>query len=250
MQAAALAAATAVGLSLGLWAQCRWRRAALAIRSADENDMLTFVMRALCDSGCDTKRYGNHVLLYLTSHTDDNVSSVAAGAAMARAALPPGIQTLLLGLENEKLEPPTPCYGGPQVLEELLDREGLSHERLPYELPYANTLTEAETVIRECQRQNAMALVVVAPPFHMPRALLTFLSVCAREMPALHVYAAAGGTAPGWWNAEVVHSQGVVRGVRTDLVQGEVERMRRYCAKGDLLTPREALQLLARRDER
>ena len=69
-------------------------------------------------------------------------------------------------------------------------------------------------------------------------------------MPALHVYAAAGGTAPGRWNAEVVHSQGVVRGVRTDLVQGEVERMRRYCAKGDLLTPREALQLLARRDER
>ena len=123
-------------------------------------------------------------------------------------------------------------------------------EALPFDEPQGNSLTEAQTVVRACRELGVRALVIVSPAFHLPRALLTALSVAEREYSGLRVYAHPGGRAAGWWDEEVAHSQGVVRGVRAALCTGEVERIRIYSAKGDIVAPARALELLLRRDER
>ena len=59
--------------------------------------------------------------------------------------------------------------------------------------------------MRSCLAANVSALLLVAPPFNLPRALLTTLSALKRlrgapSAPRLHVFSVAGGRSGGaWW---------------------------------------------------
>jgi hypothetical protein len=46
----------------------------------------------------------------------------------------------------------------------------------------------------------------------------------------------------------VVHSQGQTRGVRSELIGGELERIRKYHAQGDLASVEDVLDYLNKRD--
>lgn len=151
-------------------------------------------------------------------------------------------------MRNERLAAPTPNYSGPQRLVGLLAERGIESQLLPFAERSGNSLNEAQTVVRKCRALRARSLVIASPPFHLPRALLTALSVARREYPSLRVYAVAGGRPLGWWAEEAAHSQGVLVGRRVDLFAAEVERIGRYAAKGDLLSPAEGLAELRRRD--
>jgi len=247
----ASAAAAVAGVIVLARARAWLRRRERELR--DEADsLITFALRALCDSPCDAGRYGGqgNVVAFAMTQADDNRPSAAAGMAGVHAAHP-GVRTLVFDFPNEKTEQIQANVSEPKGLCKLYDDVGVApYEMLPYALTYANTLTEAETLVAACRASRARALIIVAPPFHLPRSLLTVLSVAAREYPELHVYAHAGSRTAGWWSEEAIHSQGVVRGVRADLVAGETDRIRRYGAQGDLLSPGEALRMLAERDGR
>jgi hypothetical protein len=47
-----------------------------------------------------------------------------------------------------------------------------------------------------------------------------------------------------------VHSQGQARGARSELIGGELERIRKYHAQGDLASVEEVLEYLDERDRR
>ena len=108
--------------------------------------------------------------------------------------------------------------------------------------------------VHSCLAANVSALLLVAPPFHLPRALLTTLSALKRlrgvpSAPRLHVYSVAGDRSGGaWWGEAAARSQGAVGRTRTELVSGELDRLLSYAAKGDLISPTEALQILDERD--
>ena len=115
-------------------------------------------------------------------------------------------------------------------------------------------LCTLDVCVRSCLAANVSALLLVAPPVHLPRALLTTLSVLKRlrgapSAPRLHVFSVAGGRSGGaWWGEAAAHSQGAVGRTRTELVSGELDRLVSYAAKGDLISPTEALQMLDERD--
>ena len=108
--------------------------------------------------------------------------------------------------------------------------------------------------MRSCLAANVSALLLVAPPFNLPRALLTTLSALkqlrgAPSAPRLHVFSVAGGRSGGaWWGEAAAHSQGAAGRTRTELMSGELDRLVSYAAKGDLISPTEALQMLDERD--
>ncbi len=109
-----------------------------------------------------------------------------------------------------------------------------------------HTLIEAEALVQFALERGYRSLHVVSPPFHQPRAFMTAVTAALRHYPDLKLYSYPGVALP--WQAEVAHSQGQVRGSRSDLIGGELERIRKYNAKGDLASVEEVLAYLNRRD--
>ena len=63
------------------------------------------------------------------------------------------------------------------------------------------------------------------------------------------MFSVAGGRSGGaWWGEAAAHSQRAGGRTRTELVSGELDRLVSYAAKGDLISPTEALQMLDERD--
>jgi len=217
--------------------------------------LLQLFARALADAPCEASRYGSSAVIYPFTETDDDVESVAAGVAQAKRDLPEAT-VLVTDVDNSGLGVPIGRSSGASRLLDILERINVRGvKRLPFRKQRSvNMLNEADNVVRSCLAANVSALLLVAPPFHLPRALLTTLSALKRlrvvpSAPRLHVYSVAGGrSGGGWWGEAAAHSQGAVGGTRTELVSGELDRIVSYAAKGDLISPTEALQLLDERD--
>lgn len=111
-----------------------------------------------------------------------------------------------------------------------------------------NTLIEAQATVRYAKAQNYRSLLVVAAPFHQQRAVMTLITVALLEYPQLKVYSAPGQ--PMDWQATVVHSQGLLHGKGYELIYGELERIEKYAAKGDLSDREGVLAYLRQRDAR
>merc|ERR1712008_180068 len=86
-------------------------------------------------------------------------------------------------------------------------------------------------------------LLVVAPPFHLPRAAMTTASVAGRELPTLSVHTLSGGPLP--WEEVSAHSQGMVA-TRYEFLDAELERIERYMLKGDIASSAELERRFAR----
>ncbi|MEK6807618.1 MAG: hypothetical protein AABX75_01170, partial [Nanoarchaeota archaeon] len=187
---------------------------------------LAFATRVLCDV-----RAPRLDLAYLFAQTSDNERSVfAAGAHLYGHN--PGLNIGLCGSENTN-------HGYPGL--------GAWRDKLfsqPYEInaqciipiphPNApNTLSEAETLVNYAKENGMTHLGIVAPPFHLPRAFITIVTVVRDEYPKLKIYSVVGTTLP--WDEVVRHSQGVTTGKRSELISGEWERIRKYQKEGDRL---------------
>ncbi|CAD7924620.1 unnamed protein product [Amoebophrya sp. A25] len=90
-------------------------------------------------------------------------------------------------------------------------------------------------------------LVIVAPTIHLLRAFVTTISVIVKRnlTEAVNVFAYPGENTD--WNGRVVHSQGIAEGTRMALLGGEIARIERYYAKGDLVHPTAVLEYLQKR---
>ncbi|MBI4120935.1 MAG: hypothetical protein HY457_01630 [Parcubacteria group bacterium] len=115
--------------------------------------------------------------------------------------------------------------------------------------PKLNTLTEMILTIRKAKELGWKKLVIVAPAFHQLRSFITAVTVAIREYPELSLYNCPGTPLP--WHEHVVHSQGIVRGFRTNIFRGEIERIAAYQAVGTpypLLPNKAVLEYLEKRD--
>ena len=223
---------------------------------------------------------GGPIYIFGFSETDDNVASVASGVARAYSDLitaghpSSGVKILLFDVLNDgspqdTLERRLPNYSGSKKMLRLI-RSGTTRSSTGRAQHFMNlahaptypddfeihkwkhstihTLREAKAAVTACKAAGASALVVVATPFHLPRALLTTLSVAAQSDKHLKIYSHTG--LPLRWDETVAHSQGMLVGDRESLLDSEMERMFVYHRKGDLMRPSEALEALRKRDRR
>ncbi|MBI4116732.1 hypothetical protein HY449_03225 [Candidatus Pacearchaeota archaeon] len=130
--------------------------------------------------------------------------------------------------------------------DKLLKKYGIS--ALPVDFSYSgefNTLTEAEALIRYSIKNNLKSLYILAPRFHLLRAFMTASSVVIRENPEMNLFAYSGAEQD--WNQTVIHSQGIVKGKRIDLIAGEMERIKKYQLMGDLESTEKIIEYILHR---
>ena len=192
---------------------------------------------------CDVEANGAADAAYLFSQTPDNQFSVlSAGAELIQRER---ARKLLLTDSGPKSGYP----GYPRWRNELLrmgvPASSISGVDLRGE-DCLNTLIEAVGMISCAKKNHYAQLYVVASPFHQLRAFMTSVTAALRIFPDIQIYSHNGSSLP--WSDTVSHSQGKTVGSRKDLIQGELERIRKYQNKGDLAHESDVLNYLDTRD--
>jgi uncharacterized SAM-binding protein YcdF (DUF218 family) len=200
--------------------------------------MFELLIRALCDTCPRTVD-----AIYLFAQTPDNQASVLF---KARRLFNQDISTKLLFAQTGERS----GYLGYEVWKEQLlawEVPETSLEGVPvaYDI-ILHTLSEAEAMVNWARYQKYKQILVVAAPFHQPRAFMTAITAALRFYPELQLYSQTGE--PLAWLDEAVHSQGNAKALRKDLIAGEQERISKYQKQGDLATYDQVLQYLNNRD--
>ena len=116
-----------------------------------------------------------------------------------------------------------------------------------------NTLSEAQKLAEYARSiveagQSDGDIAIIAPPFHIVRVFMTTITALKRNNVSVRVYAVPGVPLP--WLQEAVHSQGLTKKKRAELLNDELQRLEKYQAPefGELHTPRRVLEYLDWRD--
>ncbi|AKD05213.1 hypothetical protein POKO110462_20585 [Pontibacter korlensis] len=184
--------------------------------------------------------------LFLFGQTEDNQSSVFA---TAKYLVDQAQVQRVLFMHTE----PISGYPGFERWYQELQQNGVPSEKLeavsaPANIDKLHTLIEAECMVRHAKEQGYKSIAVAAAPFQQPRAFMTAVTAVHRHYPQLYLYSQPGKPLP--WCHEVTHSQGKVEDTRAGLVAGELERISKYNAKGDLDSVVVVLEYLNRRDKK
>ncbi|MBI2048864.1 MAG: YdcF family protein [Candidatus Liptonbacteria bacterium] len=110
-----------------------------------------------------------------------------------------------------------------------------------------STDAEALGLVRYAKAKGWKSIYVVAPPLHQLRAFITTVSHAMKEKSDVKVYSFPG--IPQSWEEHVVHSQGIQKGTRSELLAKELEKIERYYREGDLVSGEEVLGYLNKRDK-
>jgi hypothetical protein len=204
------------------------------------NDTIELLIRTLCDLRPKNPTNG----AYLYSQTRSNQQSIFKAA---RSLLNNSLTYKILILNIEA----TSGYPGFTEWKQQLQQLGLFEEQIEgvmnEKTSMLNTLIESEAIIRFAKQHSYRSLFVVAPPFHQLRAFMTAVTVALKEYPGLLIYSYPGVAMS--WLEEVIHSQGTLKAKRCDLIQEELERIKKYHTKGDLASPEQVLSYLNKREE-
>jgi len=191
-----------------------------------------------CDSSLDA--------LYAFAQIDCNAESSYVKCADEAKAAGCGLRVCITGEDGSR------CRGfcGYEETRKRMVEAGVDEsriEKVPFDSAASiiHTLNEAENFVRYAKMKGWTRVGVVAPPFHLLRAFVTTISVAIREYPPLSVFAVPGTHLS--WRESAVHSQGSVSGTRSEILKGEMERIKRYSEKGDIEEASAILQYLDRR---
>ena len=208
----------------------------------DMGMFLQLVVRVLCDQEPGDRA---NIPIYLVGQTEDNQASVFGRLAMWDAAT-----------RHHGLRPTNPVaisagstsgYPGAETWARELALRGVHTIRIR-RVPCAgqlNTLTELESLVQYAGESGWNEIVMMAAPFHQLRSFLTIVGAIRRQRSSLRVYNVPGIALP--WGEEALHSQGVLRATRSQLVVEEHARIVRYTERGDLATVSQAMEYLDRR---
>jgi hypothetical protein len=200
--------------------------------------MFELVIRALCDTCPRTVDAA-----YLFAQTPDNQASVLfKGWHLLEQGITPKLMFAQTGERSGYLgyEVWRQQLLAWNVAETCLEGVAVSYDVI------LHTLSEAEAMVKQAKQRGYQTLLVVAPPFHLPRAFMTAITAALREYPEIQIYSQPGEALA--WMGEAVHSQGNEKALRKDLIQGEAERIAKYQAQGDLAAYEEVLLYLNNRD--
>lgn len=114
-------------------------------------------------------------------------------------------------------------------------------------LPFPpSTDCEAVSLVRTAKRESWKTIFITSPPPHQIRAFLSTVGAMIKEGSELKIYNVVGG--PVDWNKVVQLSQSVPPAPEREQLASELNKIIRYHAKGDLVSARESLDYLNRRE--
>lgn len=198
------------------------------------------VTRVLCDTAPD----GSVDTAYLFGETKDNQESVLkAGALLYLTG--PAEKIAICGLAEGS------GYPGVLSWREKLISLAVPEEDI-LEVPPApdfppSTHAEALGLARFAKLHKWKSIYVIAPPLHQLRAFVTTVTEALKEYPEFLIYSFPG--VPQNWEEHIVHSQGIQKGTRSELLAEELKKIEKYYKKGDLLSAEEILKYLNWRDK-
>lgn len=205
------------------------------------NTIIELLTRVLCD--CLPTQVVDGA--YLSCTTLDNQTSVFP---MAKLLIDQSLAAQILILNSGSIS----GYPGVDQCREELIKTGLTPQQIqfvPHKLSTSlNTLIESQALIRFAKKCAFNSLIVVSPPFHQLRAFMTAVTVVLQEYPDLAIYSCPGKPLP--WLESVIHSQGILKAPRRQLIQEELARIRTYQDKNDLAKCEDVIDYLAHRDSR
>ena len=194
---------------------------------------------------CDTLPEEPAEALFLFGQTEDNQESAFAAA---RRLLQQKFIRKVLFLHTG----PISGYPGFERWKEALVRSGAGEEQIepvpptPAGTDILHTGIEANSLAVFAKERQYKRVIVTASPFQQPRAYRAAVTAALQSYPELYIYSLPGKALP--WKEEVVHSQGEVQDARAGLIAGEMERIRKYHAIGDLASVDDVIAYLNRRD--
>lgn len=192
---------------------------------------------------CDTAPRHKVDVAYLFSETADNEASVLKAGVFLYGLGP--VNKLAIAYLGKKFG-----YPGFRSWVKKLVSMGIPQKDI-YLIPLAkdfppSTDAEALGLVRYAKANGWKSIYVVAPPLHQMRAFITTVSHAMREKSDIKIYSFPG--IPQSWEEHVVHSQGIQKGTRSELLADELEKIEKYYRKGDLVSAEEVLEYLERRD--
>lgn len=194
---------------------------------------------------CDVTPPGKVDAAYLFAETTDNEASVLKAGAFLYG-IGPAQMVILCGLGRGI------GYRGFRAWQLKLLRVGIPGKDIIGVLPAGNfppsTDAEALGIVRYAKERDWRSFYVVASPLHQLRAFVSTVSAVIKEKANLAVYSFHGIAQS--WEEYVVHSQGVLKGTRSELLGTELKKIEKYYRNGDLVSADEVLGYLDKRDGR
>lgn len=200
------------------------------------------VTRVLCDTA---PRWGRADAAYLFAETRDNDGSVlAAGEFLWRLG-----RVRRVCIVNQKAWVAFPGFDSwkKKLLRTGVPRTRIAGIPLAQDFP-PSTDAEATGLIRFAEARGWQTIYIVAQPLHQLRAFVSCVSAAKREKSNVFIFNFTGF--PQRWEDRIVHSQGIQRGTRSNLIHKELKKISRYFKKGDLVSPGNVLKYMNKRDER
>ena len=111
-----------------------------------------------------------------------------------------------------------------------------------------STHAEAWGLIRHAKKKKWRVIYVVAPPVHMLRAFMTVVSAAVKEKSKLKIYSFPAD--PERWETRATYSQETWKARRSDELRTELRKIEKYYRKGDMVSVREVLAYLNKRDRK
>ena len=182
-------------------------------------------------------------VVYAFSQTKDNEDGMCDAVKILSEQYPKAV-ILMSGEDGSR-----GCgWEGFARFKQCLENAGVSAQRMegvpfPESEANINTLNESRALLNFCSRREISDIIIVAPPFHLLRCSITFVSCLvseSRRRPLVYSSAALSMS----WIETVAHSQGRLRGSRSSFIYSEISRIWRYYVKGDLEHPRDVFNWL------
>lgn len=121
------------------------------------------------------------------------------------------------------LHDPPHLYGAKQIVPKIVGM-GVSHNRVRFDDQSRNTREQAENIIAMTEEEGWKRLMLVASPYHMPRAFLTFLKVLQeRDLTEVVELLTDSADQTPWFDCPDGSDQR-----RVDLLASELQKIERY----------------------
>ena len=217
---------------------------------ADKEEAAKQLAKLIVRVMADEEPEAPNAYVYAFHELDDNLPSLVEGVGRLRNASHNALNVLVTNVSNADLACPIEGWSGAEKLVPLLEARLDEDEDCVQLVPFpftdmCHTLNEAKAVVDYCDARGVRDLIICAPPFHLPRAVMTTISVAIRELPHLRIWAASGPAQS--WNEAAAHSQGKIFDSRAAFIDGELERIERYTSAGDIAPASAILAYLATR---
>jgi hypothetical protein len=144
-------------------------------------------------------------------------------------------------LENKTPMSGVSCF---EDNKELYKERNINVKPIPYDEDWINTKIECHAILSFFIERNIKNVILVAPAFHIERAVMTCISSLIDKGKERDVHIFSKAASIDNWNDDTISHQGNTECSFFDMVLLEKERIAKYTQKGDILSVAKIMEYL------